>query len=236
MTLDGSGSSDPDGNALTYQWRNINGVVLGTTALLPVTLGPGEHLLTLNVTDPSGLFSEDNVLLSVEPEPNAAPVANAGPDQTVTTDTPPIKVTLDGTASTDSDGDLMALRWKSDTGQVLIGSSRELVGWDASINPRLVRRMLQRARDFMPALANVSDLRTWTGFRPATPDHLALIGPWDRTPGAWVAAGHEGLGITSALGTARLLADLIAGRAPELDPTAYAPTRASAARSTGVAA
>jgi glycine/D-amino acid oxidase-like deaminating enzyme len=122
------------------------------------------------------------------------------------------------------------------TGQVLIGSSRELVGWDASINPRVVRRMLQRARDFMPALANASVLRTWTGFRPATPDHLPLIGQWDRTPGAWVAAGHEGLGITSALGTARLLADLIAGRAPELDPTAYAPARASAARSTGVAA
>ena len=115
------------------------------------------------------------------------------------------------------------------TGQVLIGSSRELVGWDASINPRIVRRMLQRARDFMPALANASVLRTWTGFRPATPDKLPLIGRWEHVPGLWIAAGHEGLGITSALGTAQLLADMVAGRAPALDPAPFAPSRVSAA-------
>jgi glycine/D-amino acid oxidase-like deaminating enzyme len=122
------------------------------------------------------------------------------------------------------------------TGQVLIGSSRELVGWDASINPRIVRRMLQRASDFMPALANASILRTWTGFRPATPDKLPLIGPWERVPGLWIAAGHEGLGITSALGTAQLLADLIAGRAPAMDPSAFAPARVLAAEGAEVAA
>lgn len=114
------------------------------------------------------------------------------------------------------------------TGQVLIGSSRELVGWDASINPRIVRRMLARAREFMPALADASVLRTWTGFRPATPDKLPLIGPWAPVPGLWIAAGHEGLGITTALGTAQLLADLAAGREPALDAAAYAPARIAA--------
>jgi glycine/D-amino acid oxidase-like deaminating enzyme len=122
------------------------------------------------------------------------------------------------------------------TGQVLVGSSRELVGWDASINPRIVRRMLQRARDFMPALANASLLRTWTGFRPATPDKLPLIGPWERVPGLWIAAGHEGLGITSATGTAQLIADMVAGRAPALDAAPFAPSRVHAAESAGVAA
>jgi glycine/D-amino acid oxidase-like deaminating enzyme len=111
------------------------------------------------------------------------------------------------------------------TSQVLIGSSRELVGWDGSTNRRVLRQMLERAVHFMPALSDVSIVRTWTGFRPATTDKLPLIGPWAATKGLWIAAGHEGLGITSALGTARLLADLIAGRTPPIDPVPYSPMR-----------
>ena len=111
------------------------------------------------------------------------------------------------------------------TGQVLIGSSRELVGWDGSTNRRVLRRMLDRALHFMPALSDLSIVRTWTGFRPATADTLPLIGPWTSTAGLWIAAGHEGLGITSATGTAQLLADLIAGRAPSIDATPYSPMR-----------
>ena len=98
------------------------------------------------------------------------------------------------------------------TQQVLVGSSRELVGWDASLNRDVLARMLARAIEYMPALARLSAIRAWTGMRPATPDKLPLIGAWEPTPGLWIAAGHEGLGITTSLGTARLLADLVAGR------------------------
>jgi glycine/D-amino acid oxidase-like deaminating enzyme len=56
-----------------------------------------------------------------------------------------------------------------------------------------------------------------------------LIGRWERTPGLWIAAGHEGLGITTSLGTAALLADLIAGRTPAIDPAPFAPGRRVAA-------
>jgi glycine/D-amino acid oxidase-like deaminating enzyme len=115
------------------------------------------------------------------------------------------------------------------TQQVLVGSSRELVGWDASTNRRVLAKMLARASEFMPTLASLSVIRTWTGFRPATPDKLPLIGAWPATAGLWIAAGHEGLGITTSLGSARLLADLIAGRTPPIDATAFAPTRALAA-------
>lgn len=111
------------------------------------------------------------------------------------------------------------------TGQVLIGSSRELVGWNATVNRRVVGRMIERACAFMPGLANLTAVRTWTGFRPATPDKLPLIGRWIDTPGLWIAAGHEGLGITTSLGTAALLADLIVGRPPAIDASAYAPDR-----------
>jgi glycine/D-amino acid oxidase-like deaminating enzyme len=111
------------------------------------------------------------------------------------------------------------------TQQVLIGSSRELVGWDASTNLAVLHQMLERAIAFMPALAGVSVIRTWTGFRPATPDKLPLIGPWPSVPGLWIAAGHEGLGITTSLGTARMLADMITGKQPAIDPTPFAPSR-----------
>jgi glycine/D-amino acid oxidase-like deaminating enzyme len=112
------------------------------------------------------------------------------------------------------------------TGQVLVGSSRELVGWDAAINRRVVGRMVERACAFMPALSALTAVRTWTGFRPATPDKLPLIGQWPDTRGLWIAAGHEGLGITTSLGTAALLADLVAGRATAIDATPYRPDRA----------
>ena len=115
------------------------------------------------------------------------------------------------------------------TGQVLVGSSRELVGWNASVNRRVVGRMIERACAFMPGLADLTAVRTWTGFRPATPDKLPLIGRWGETPGLWIAAGHEGLGITTSLGTAALLADLVAGRAPAIDASAYAPDRGAVA-------
>jgi glycine/D-amino acid oxidase-like deaminating enzyme len=111
------------------------------------------------------------------------------------------------------------------TGQVLIGSSRELVGWDASMNRSILRRMLERAAAFMPSLADLSIIRTWTGFRPATPDKLPLIGPWPSIAGVWIAAGHEGLGITTSIATARLIADLVVGRTPPIDASPYAPAR-----------
>ncbi len=111
------------------------------------------------------------------------------------------------------------------TGQILIGSSRELVGWDASLNRALLQQMLKRAADLMPALRDTSIIRVWTGFRPATPDKLPLIGAWEQSAGLWVAGGHEGLGITLSLATAQLIADQIAGRKPVIDPSPFSPMR-----------
>jgi glycine/D-amino acid oxidase-like deaminating enzyme len=109
------------------------------------------------------------------------------------------------------------------TGQVLVGSSREFVGWDASINTSLCARMVARACAFLPGLGSLPALRTWVGFRPATPDKLPLVGRWD--DGVFVAAGHEGLGVTTATGTARLIADLVTGRKGPLDPGPFDPRR-----------
>lgn len=111
------------------------------------------------------------------------------------------------------------------TGQMLIGSSRELVGWDAGINRRIVSRMLRRAVDFLPRLDRLTAVRTWVGFRPATPDKLPLIGPWPLVEGLWLAAGHEGLGITTSLATADLLSALVSQSAPPIDPSPFRPER-----------
>jgi D-hydroxyproline dehydrogenase subunit beta len=115
------------------------------------------------------------------------------------------------------------------TGQMLLGSSREFVGLDASINRRIRAKMVRRALEYAPALAGLSAIRTWVGFRPATPDNLPLIGAWDPTPGLFIAAGHEGLGITTAPATGRLVADAILRRPSPIDSAPYSPMRAFAA-------
>ena len=109
------------------------------------------------------------------------------------------------------------------TGQVLIGSSRELVGFDESLNVALRARMLRRAFEYLPGLRRLQAIRTWTGFRPSTPDKLPLVGEWER--GLYVAAGHEGLGITTAPATGRLIAELATGVATSLDPRPFDPHR-----------
>jgi len=111
------------------------------------------------------------------------------------------------------------------TGQLLIGSSRQFGATDPAVEPPLLRRMLQRALEYMPALAQLSVIRTWTGFRAATEDKLPLIGPCPGRESVYLATGHEGLGITTSLGTARLLADRIAGRQPAIAPEPYLPSR-----------
>jgi len=110
-------------------------------------------------------------------------------------------------------------------GQIIIGASRELVGFDAEPNELLLQAMIDRAAHFLPRLPEMSIQRTWTGFRPASEDGLPLIGRWAPDKPLWIAAGHEGLGITTALGTAVLLADLVAGRKPTIDPAPFAPAR-----------
>lgn len=111
------------------------------------------------------------------------------------------------------------------TGQVLIGSSRELVGFDPSINRELLGAMLRRAAEYLPALHQVRALRTWVGFRPATADKLPLIGRWPAMDGVWIAAGHEGLGITMSTGTADLIVAGIMGTTPPVDPLPFRPDR-----------
>ncbi|MEO6816268.1 MAG: FAD-dependent oxidoreductase [Edaphobacter sp.] len=106
------------------------------------------------------------------------------------------------------------------TGQLLIGSSRQYGNEYAAADDAILREMLNRACSYMPALAHLSGIRIWTGFRAATPDKLPFIGPTE-DPTLFLAMGFEGLGITNAPGAARLLADGLLNRQSEIDPSPY---------------
>ncbi|HUN86297.1 MAG TPA: FAD-dependent oxidoreductase [Terracidiphilus sp.] len=112
------------------------------------------------------------------------------------------------------------------TGQVLIGSSRQFDP-STAIDYAILSRMLARAVHYMPGLADCSIVRTWTGFRAATPDKLPLIGPWPEDESIFLATGHEGLGITTSLATADLLLAHFSGVAPAIPLQPYLPARLS---------
>ncbi|MFD4218321.1 NAD(P)/FAD-dependent oxidoreductase [Streptomyces griseus] len=95
-------------------------------------------------------------------------------------------------------------------GTILIGASRERVGFDTAMNPAVVTALAAQACRLFPFLRGVHLIRAYRGFRPYCPDHLPVVGPDPRVPGVVHACGHEGAGIglapaTGALVTAQLL-------------------------------
>ena len=109
------------------------------------------------------------------------------------------------------------------TGQLLIGSSRQFGIETPDIDPPLLDAMLRRAFHYLPALAGCNVIRTWTGFRASTPDKLPLIGPYRGN--VYLATGHEGLGVTTSLGTAKVLAAHLLGRPSPIPVEPYLPER-----------
>jgi glycine/D-amino acid oxidase-like deaminating enzyme len=111
------------------------------------------------------------------------------------------------------------------TGQLLIGSSRQFGTDYPEIDSSMMASMLQRVTEYMPGIARLSAIRGWTGFRAATPDKLPLIGSCPGLTNTYIAAGHEGLGITTSLGTARILVDYMTGKTPPIPIAPYLPDR-----------
>lgn len=110
-------------------------------------------------------------------------------------------------------------------GPVLIGASRERVGFDRSLSLPAVRALAAGAMRLFPFLERVRAMRTYLGFRPYMPDHLPAIGPDPRVPGLVHACGHEGAGIGLATGTGRLIAQVLSGGGAELDLAPFRPDR-----------
>jgi glycine/D-amino acid oxidase-like deaminating enzyme len=128
-------------------------------------------------------------------------------------------------------------------GTVLIGSSRERIGFDDTIRVRVLRELARKAIGLFPFLGDVPVMRAYGGFRPYAPDHLPVIGPDPRIEGLWHATGHEGAGIGLAASTGRLITELFLGLDPHVDPKPFrvdrpavlppAPAEPVAARTSG---
>ncbi|WP_040166150.1 NAD(P)/FAD-dependent oxidoreductase [Microbacterium gorillae] len=111
------------------------------------------------------------------------------------------------------------------SGTILMGASRERVGFDASFSAEAVARIAASGLQLFPVLRGVRAQRAYSGFRPYCPDHLPSIGADARLPGLWHAAGHEGAGVGLSVGTGKLLAQGLTGRTPDLDLTPFRPER-----------
>lgn len=124
VSLDGSASSDPDGQSLSYEWRDQNGSVVGTAATLSRSLEQGSYSYTLKVTDPFGASANSTVLVQVLPEPNQAPTVTTGGAQTTAAGaTGNATVTVNATAG-DPDGDGVTVTWYE--GSTLLASGSTL--------------------------------------------------------------------------------------------------------------
>lgn len=131
-----------------------------------------------------------------------------------------------GASAHASDGTSVAFNVQArPTGQLLIGSSRQFDAPDSDIDLPLLAAMLARANAFLPTLAQMNVIRCWTGQRAASADGLPLLGPHPQHRWLWLALGHEGLGVTTALGSAELIAAQILHHRPAIDDTPYLAAR-----------
>jgi D-hydroxyproline dehydrogenase subunit beta len=110
-------------------------------------------------------------------------------------------------------------------GPVLIGSSRERVGFDPTMSIPILRTLAAQAVRLFPMLSAVKAIRAYRGFRPYCPDHLPVIGADPRAPGLLHACGHEGAGVGLAAATGHLLSQLLTGVRPDLDMAPFRPER-----------
>src|SRR5260370_23956954 len=106
-----------------------------------------------------------------------------------------------------------------------LGSTMEFAGYDASLNPKRLDLLRDGAKPYLHEPLGEPVREEWFGWRPMTSDGIPIIGPVPGLANAWVAAGHNMLGLSMAPATGKLVAELLDGRPPHLDPTPYAVTR-----------
>lgn len=107
------------------------------------------------------------------------------------------------------------------TGQLFIGSSRQFNTTDPQVEPEVFSRMIKEAIDFFPQLAKVNVIRAWTGFRAATPDGIPILGKHPKFNSIYLALGHEGLGVTTAPASGKIIAAEILNLSVEIETKAF---------------
>ncbi len=110
-------------------------------------------------------------------------------------------------------------------GRMLLGSSRQFVGFDATIEEGVVQAILQRAQRYFPLLASLQNFHARMGFRPCSPDHLPILGEVSAVPGFYVNTGHEGAGFCLGPISGKVLSQFILRQSCAMDMTAFSPAR-----------
>jgi glycine/D-amino acid oxidase-like deaminating enzyme len=133
------------------------------------------------------------------------------------------------TQSGDADLQTSAVVESTAAGTVLIGSSRQRVGFDDRLTVPVISEIAAKAIALFPFLEHTLVMRTYGGFRPYMPDHLPVIGPDHRVPGLYHVTGHEGAGIGLSVVSADILLAQLSQTTAPLDPAPFALDRASLA-------
>lgn len=108
-------------------------------------------------------------------------------------------------------------------GHILVGSTLEHVGFDKTPTEVALASLKTSAEELLPALADAEVVGHWAGLRPGSPEGIPFIGEVPDFPGLWLNCGHYRNGLVLAPASCRLLADLVLGREPIVDPAPYAP-------------
>lgn len=132
---------------------------------------------------------------------------------------------VDNVASSDADLQTSTVIEGTQSGTILIGASRERVGFDKSISVSVIQRLARQATSLFPILAGAQLLRVYNGFRPYSPDHLPVIGADSLIPGLFHCAGHEGAGIGLSAGSGKVITQLIKNETPIVNPEPFSPAR-----------
>jgi glycine oxidase len=106
-------------------------------------------------------------------------------------------------------------------GHILAGSTVEYVGFDKSTTAEALKELCNIAHVLVPALKPLPIKSQWAGLRPGSPEGIPYIGEHSKLKGLYVNAGHFRNGIVTGPASARLLADILLGREPILDPAPY---------------
>jgi glycine/D-amino acid oxidase-like deaminating enzyme len=187
-----------------------------------VSLAGGEQLACEHVVVATGAWSRELVTLPVEPRKG----------QLVALGAPPGLIRhklveyayLDAAAGLDAELALAAVIEQTlDGDEVLVGSSRERVGFDSAVSQTVSRAMIERAALFVPRIVDLRVQRAWSGFRPWLPDGLPAIG--QVADGVWTSTGHEGSGVGLGPISGALLANAISGSDESFDLTPFDPRR-----------
>jgi D-hydroxyproline dehydrogenase subunit beta len=204
---------------------------VGVTAVAPGMVGTdsGERLTARHVVVATGPWAAELTGLPVEPRKGQL-VALAAPPGLIRHKL--IEASYITAAASGEPGRMIAsvIEQTLNGDEVLVGSSRERVGFDDHVCEEVTQAMIARAARFVPALADLPVRRAWCGFRPWLPDGLPAVGALDdggERGGLWTSCGHEGSGVALGPVSGLLLAQLITGEAPVCDPAPVDPRRFS---------